>query len=89
MECLARGREAGEGQESDFFLSLWIYLWLRKVLAVACGILSTSSLLGLKGGLWPCCMWDLSSRTRDQTCVPWIARQILNHWNTKAVPECI
>ena len=25
-------------------------------------------------------MWDLSSKTRDQTC---IARQILNHWTTK------
>ena len=34
----------------------------------------------------PCSTWDLSSWTRDQTCVPCIARQILNHWNTSAVP---
>ena len=28
-------------------------------------------------------MWDLSSLTRDWTCVPCIARQILNHWTTQ------
>ena len=26
-----------------------------------------------------------SSHTRDQTCVPCIGRQILNHWNTREV----
>ena len=26
-----------------------------------------------------CGMWDISSLTRDQTCVPCIARQFLNH----------
>ena len=31
-------------------------------------------------------MWDLSSPTRDGTCVLCIARQILNHWTTKEVP---
>ena len=31
-------------------------------------------------------MWDFSSPTRDQTCVPWIARQILNQWTTREVP---
>ena len=30
-------------------------------------------------------MWDLSSLTRDQTLVPSIARQILNHWTTREV----
>ena len=30
-------------------------------------------------------MWDLSSLIRDQTHVPCIARQILNHWTT--IPE--
>ena len=28
-------------------------------------------------------MWNLSSLTRDWTCVPCIARQILNHWTTQ------
>ena len=31
-------------------------------------------------------MWDLSSLTGDQTHVPCIARQILNHWTTREVP---
>ena len=30
--------------------------------------------------------WDPSSSTRDQTHVPCVARQILNHWTTKGVP---
>ena len=32
-------------------------------------------------------MWDLSSLTRDQTHVPYIERQVLNHWTTREVPE--
>ena len=31
-------------------------------------------------------MWDLSSLTRDQTYIPCISRQILNHWTTTEVP---
>ena len=30
-------------------------------------------------------IWDLSSPTRDQTSIPCIARQILNHWTTRQV----
>ena len=33
-------------------------------------------------------MWDLSSLTRDGTCVPCFGRQILNHWTTREVPGC-
>ena len=29
---------------------------------------------------------DFSSPTRDQTCIPCIGRQILNHWTTREVP---
>ena len=36
---------------------------------------------------WPQGMWDLSSPTRDQTCVPCIGRQILNHWTAREVPN--
>ena len=28
-----------------------------------------------------------SPRTRDGTQVPWISRQILNHWTTREVPS--
>ena len=31
-------------------------------------------------------MWDLSSPTRDPTCVPCIRRQVLNPWTTREVP---
>ena len=31
-------------------------------------------------------MWDLSSPTRDQTCVSCIGRQIPDHWTTRDVP---
>ena len=34
-------------------------------------------------------LWDLSSLTRDQTCVPCIGRQILNHWTSRDVPQLL
>ena len=38
----------------------------------------------------PCVKWNLSSLNRDRTRVPCIARWILNHWTTRAVPiTCI
>ena len=41
-------------------------------------------------GMWaylPHGMWDVSFLTRDQTHVPCIGRQILNHWTTREVPK--
>ena len=32
-------------------------------------------------------MWDLSFLTRDQTCVPCVGVQILNHWTTREAPH--
>ena len=45
-------------------------------------------MLGIHWGEWaftscPQGMWDLSSPTRDETWVPCIGRQILNHWTTR------
>ena len=34
-------------------------------------------------------MWDLSSLTRGQICIPCTRRQILNHWTTGEVPILI
>ena len=34
-------------------------------------------------------MWDLSSLTRDQTCVACMVKQILNQWNTREVPRLL
>ena len=36
-----------------------------------------------------CGMWDLSSLTRDRSHVLCIARQILNHWPIREVPESL
>ena len=49
---------------------------------LTCGIFCCST-----GTLWLPCMQDLSSQTRDQTRVPWIAKQILNYWTTREVPK--
>ena len=35
---------------------------------------------------WPWGMWDLGSRTRDQTRTPYIGRRSLNHWTAREVP---
>ena len=31
-------------------------------------------------------LWDLSSSTGDWTCIPCIARRMLNHWTSREVP---
>ena len=33
-------------------------------------------------------MQDLSSPTRDRTCIPCIGNRILNHWTSREVPGC-
>ena len=38
---------------------------------------------------WLQAMWDLSSRTRDQTHTPRTGRQSLNHWTAREVPRMI
>ena len=71
-------------------------------LAVMCRLLiAVASLVGSMGSgvwsvqaqqLWPESLAALrhvgSSQTKDQTCVPCIGRQILNHW-TRDVPTYI
>ena len=36
--------------------------------------------------LWLRGMWNLSSPTRDQTCIPCIGRRSVHHWTTREVP---
>ena len=39
------------------------------------------------GSAGPAALWhEASSGTRDWTTVPWIGRQILNHWTTREAP---
>ena len=48
----------------------------------ACGLSSCGTWAQLIHG-----MWDLSFWTKNQICVPYIGRQILNHWTTKQEPQ--
>ena len=48
----------------------------------------TTSLLLYVLHFWLQSLWGLSSLTRDRTCVPCIARWILNHGATWEVPIC-
>ena len=50
------------------------------LLTAVCKFCSSTAWISLPRG-----MWDLSSPTRDQTHVSYIARQILNHWTTREV----
>ena len=72
-----------------FFKNIYLFnFWLHWILVAVCGIF----VVGL--GLCSCGMqaelphgiWDLSALTRDWTCVPWIGKQVLNHWTTKEAP---
>ena len=56
--------------------SLVVAQWLQSTRAQLCGAQAQL----LHG------MWDLSFPTRDWTCVPCIARWILNHCTTREVP---
>ena len=67
----------------DRCCSMWdLSLWhVGFSLLVVCGLQS----------LWaqqPHSIWDLSSPTRDRTCILCIGKWILNHWTTKEVPVC-
>ena len=82
-----------------FLFWLWIYLLIFKIkkklfwgvhwiLAVAHRIFIVMHELPICGTqtLLLCSMWDLSSPTRDQTQVPYIASWIPNHWTTREGP---
>ena len=64
-----------------WFLLLWSTGY-RVLRLSSCGI---RSLVAPYEVQLPRNMWDLSSQTRDQTCVLCIGRQILNHWTIKEV----
>ena len=58
-----------------------VNLSFKKIFISLCQILVTAH--GLR---CPEAYGNLSSPTRDQTRIPCIARQILNHWSTKEMP---
>ena len=85
-----------------FFIHWFIFgcvrasLWHVGSFVAACGLLSkcgsqVPDVCGLSSYIaevWLSCgMRDLSSPTRNQTCIPCIRRWILNHWTTREVPQ--
>ena len=70
-----------------FFICLFIFdcigyqLWHVGSFVAVCRLLSS----GMQAQL-PHSTWDLSSWTRDRTCIPCVGRWILNHWITREGP---
>ena len=60
------------------FLLQWLLLWSTDSRACRFSGCGTQAQLH-------CGMWDLSSQTKYQTCVPCICRQILNHQATREI----
>ena len=68
-----------------FIIIVFLLHWFFKVAHSPCVDFSSC-------GAWallPCSMCDLSSPTRDQTCIPCIGRQILRHWTIRKVCVCV
>ena len=76
------------GHLAPSLVPLYINLFLKICFFSWCGLFQSlywicyriASVLR-SGFFWLHGMWDLSSPTRDQTCIPSIGRQSLNHWN--------
>ena len=80
------------------FYKNYLYIWQHQVLVAAsghftvmqgfssCGAGSVVVILRLSCST---ACWDLCCLTGDRTCIPCIAKQILNHWTTKEVPTLL
>ena len=96
------------------YLFKYSFIWLQRVLVLACGLFTASHRIFCGGtrtpsscGTWASEVvghrlsscgarayllrgtWDVSSPTRDHTCVPSTAKRILNHWITSEVPQLL
>ena len=77
---------------SSFFKKKFLYLCLA-VSGLSCGMQDLSlwnvgfSLVEACGLICPVVCGNPSFLTRDQTCIPYIGRQILNHWTIREVPS--
>ena len=86
MSCIAKSYNLLLFQNS-------VFIWLRRIFVLhvnsGCGSQAPEHRLS-SCGIWtdlPQSIWDLSSLTRDRTCIPCIMRQILNHWMAREVPH--
>ena len=61
-------------------VAVYVVLAARVFIAVPALVLwSVGSIVAAASLVTPCGMWEFSSLTRDQTCVPCIGRLILHH----------
>ena len=80
---------------TNFYFFQWktlpFFVWLPRVLPASCRVFVSaldSRAVALRAqqpqqaGLAARRLWDLSSPTRDWTCIPCAAKWILNHWTT-------
>ena len=86
------------GLLNPFFLKdicLHLFIWLHKVLAVACGIFSCSNrilswsmrILSCTCELLSCSMWNLLPWPGIECRFPALGDQSLSHWTTREVPQ--
>ena len=73
----------GNADAGLFFCLFFKILTSLAALGFSCQ--DTGSLVVVVGALLPWGIWDLSSLTKDGAHIPWVARQMLNHWTTKEV----
>ena len=69
----------------------YAFIWLHRVLvevreSLRCIVVAQGRSGCGAWSYWLHSTWDPRSPSRDQTCIPCIGRQILNHWTTKEVP---
>ena len=72
----------------SFAIKCFLFCGLKKYIFFGCNwseLQHAGSPLVVVGRL-PSSMWDLSSLTRDGTCILYIGRQILNHWTIREDP---
>ena len=73
----------------NIYSFIYLFIWLHQVLAVALRIFSCDTWVQYLG-TWAqflCSKWDLNHLIRDGTCIPCIARQILNPWSVCLVTQ--
>ena len=81
-----------------YFWLHWVLVSAHQIFTVVWGLSSygtralecmgsVGATLRLICSMWdPCGMWDLSSPSRDRTCISCIEKWVLKHWTSREVP---
>ena len=68
-----------KGSRALLHLTLWGFLLWFGLIYAFIGCNGSSLQHAGSVAVMPCSMWDLTSPTKDQTCIPCIGRQVLNN----------